>query len=89
MKFVLDIGCEKTPGMIHGIRSMTYIGIDSDTSIKPPFQDNGVFLYADARYLPFRNEIFNTIFALQVLEHIHDYASAINELYRCSKKMQL
>ena len=36
--------------------------------------------------MPFENNIFNTIFATEVFEHIHDLETALNEIYRVLKK---
>ena len=41
---------------------------------------------SDGLALPFRNESFNTIFCLEVLEHVKEPSIAIEEIFRILKK---
>ena len=44
------------------------------------------FVMCDAQYLPFRANIFRTVFSSHVIEHVHDPFLMLKEMVRCSKK---
>jgi ubiquinone/menaquinone biosynthesis C-methylase UbiE len=48
-------------------------------------EDNVVLLQADVRKLPFRSSCFDKIICTEVLEHLRDPVSAIEEFYRALK----
>lgn len=86
---VLDIGCGigyfffllKDSG--HSV-----IGMDSDVpSLKTArLYQNGNFICADIRNLPFKNESFTVLLASEVLEHLPSEDAAVTELYRTLAK---
>jgi len=43
------------------------------------------FVLADTNHLPFRSNSFNIIIALEVIEHLSDPFTFMNNIYRCSK----
>ncbi len=43
------------------------------------------FLVADARKLPFKNKLFDTVICVEALEHIPDNSKAVAEVKRCLK----
>jgi MPBQ/MSBQ methyltransferase len=51
-------------------------------NLRPEDDPEKVYLLGDGRYLPFRDEIFDVITILNVLEHVPDYRLMINEAIR-------
>jgi len=47
---------------------------------------SAVNIIADAHYLPFRNEVFDRIFCIEVLEHLNSPLKALNEIRRVLNK---
>lgn len=43
-------------------------------------------LLADAHFLPFKNESFDLVFSMQVLEHVHSPWLVVQEVFRVTKK---
>ncbi len=89
---VLDVGCHSgtfTNVILNKIGSRDIYGIDiSPEAIKLaqkriPF---GHFEVADATKLPFKSDLFDAVFCLEVLEHVDDPLSALREIYRVMKK---
>jgi SAM-dependent methyltransferase len=84
---LLDYGCGKMPYkkfILENSNVSEYIGIDIENALdykgdKPNFTWKG-------DTLPFENETFDTIFATEVFEHIHDLDFALIEIYRVLKK---
>lgn len=64
------------------------IGIDASLgAIKyASAHKSGKYLCADFFEMPFRDGVFGTVTAIEVLEHLHDPRSALLELNRCLKK---
>lgn len=54
------------------------IAIDADT-------ERSVDIFADARYLPFKNNSIENVLCIAVLEHIYQTQDVINEIYRIMK----
>jgi len=69
----LDVGC--------GIIQQGHINID----IEKPKVINGNFIKADGQYLPFRNNVFDTVYCFHVIEHIKNPYLLIDELVRVAK----
>lgn len=89
---VLDIGCHGgtfTQVILGKINSRNIYGIDvSHQAIdyikkKIPY---GNFQVARAEKLPFKDDYFDAIFCLEVLEHVDDPVSAVREIKRVLKK---
>ena len=68
--FRLDVGC--------GHHKMGEIGIDRERT-------ESVDVLADARVLPFRDDVFDCVIAHHVLEHIPEVTQAVLELKRVAK----
>ena len=43
-------------------------------------------IIADVTYLPFKNSSFDTVLAIEIIEHLQNMESAINEIKRVSKE---
>lgn len=68
--FSLDVGCGK--------HKLGNIGIDIEKS-------SDADIIADAHFLPFRNETFDKVIALAVLEHVDNPVRSTEELFRVCK----
>lgn len=91
---VLDCGCGE--GFLTKIISELYdceiYGLDIDEDLLEAARqnigdkNNVVFQHGDIINLPFRNETFDKIILMEVLEHIPDDAGALRELHRVLRK---
>jgi len=85
---LLDIGCNKGQ-LLKSIRNTNkqckLFGVDIEPGILSLKIDNCDFRVSDVTNLPFENNSFNIVFALSILEHIHDLDSAIKEISRVLK----
>ncbi len=88
---ILDVGC--AGGMITGriqneIPGAKIFGVDlykkAIIYAKKKYPDIN-FILADAHQLPFRNNVFDMVVAIETLEHLHDPGKAIKEIYRVLK----
>ena len=92
---VLDLGCN-TGFVLEEIRNLNYLseyyGIDTVDKFPTTVIEKSNFRVADARNLPFDNDYFDVVFAMDTLEHIKEYEVAINEIWRvlklCQKKIK-
>ena len=89
---VLDIGCHGgtfTNVILSKIGTKKIYGIDISYSAieyaKKKIPD-GHFKVADAVNLPFKNNFFDTVLCLEVLEHVDDPSKVVDEIYRVLKK---
>lgn len=84
---LLELGCGLgyTASLLS--RTANVIGIDSSYEgvYHTSRRVNGHFICADARYLPFRERIFDIIVAKDIFEHFDDDILAFRELARVSK----
>jgi len=81
--FILDIGCGD--GIYLQDIKCKKVGLDiSITNLKKAKQrnPNGLFVLGDAENLPFKNEIFDHTFIVQVLHHLPDYKRCFREVNR-------
>lgn len=89
---LLDLGCadgttarhihEKFPNL-----KITGIDLYKDAIKFAKRFDSGInFVRADAHKMPFGDNYFNTVIALEVLEHMHDSAGVLKEIHRVLKK---
>lgn len=93
--FYLDIGSGSGYVVIEAAkRGVNGIGIDLSVegvrkaksfALQNKVDENSLFILAGAEKLPFKNEVFNGITLIMVLEHIIDDALAIKEIYRVLK----
>jgi len=85
---VLDIGCNTGHLLITIRKSNTNCecwGIDVEPKISTLKIKNCKFHVADVKKLPFQDDYFTVIFALDVLEHVKDVDVAIKEIHRILK----
>ena len=89
---VLDIGCHGgtfTQRLLGKLQTKDIYGIDISPSAvtlikkRLPF---GKFQVADAQKLPFQDNFFEAVFCLEVLEHVDDPISVLQEVKRVLKK---
>lgn len=79
---VLDIGCGNKPYSIFFKNSTTdYIGCDIVQS-----SENCVDYLCPANQLCFDDNLFDTVFSTQVMEHVADYPGMVSEAFRILKK---
>ncbi len=85
---ILDIGCN-TGYLLRKIRNVNTKcecwGIDIEPKIITLNIENCQFRVADVTKMPFKDNFFDIIFALSILEHIKDLKSAIKEISRVLK----
>jgi SAM-dependent methyltransferase len=62
-----------------------YYGIDI-VGAKDFGYDNRDITSFDGKHIPFENQLFDAVICTEVLEHVQDYQSLIDEIYRVSKK---
>ena len=83
---VLDIGCAGHKGLVHQkIRSSgkCVIGLDIDNEeIVKLSKAGGDYTTADAEYLPFKNESFDTVVLGEVIEHFSYPNRLLEECHR-------
>lgn len=75
---ILDIGCNK--GYFHSLMNGDVYGIDIEVT---NYRDK--VINADAQYMPFKNNVFDTVFAGEVIEHIPDPYLFLQEVKRVLK----
>lgn len=89
---LLDIGCG-IGEYINNIVQMNEkkywgVGIDIDSaSISERRLNHADFVLATADYLPFRPNLFNTVFMVESLEHFKDQAKALSEASKVVSKL--
>lgn len=84
--FILDIGCgngDKIDYIKELEATKLIIGIDIAKNILR-YKDNRIC--ADAQYLPFKSNIFDSIICSEILEHLHCPEICIKEIKRTLKK---
>ena len=83
---ILDIGCAGHKGLVHQkIRSSgkRVIGLDIDhEEIVKLSRAGGDYTTADAEYLPFKNESFDTVVLGEIIEHFSCPTRLLEECYR-------
>ncbi len=87
-KLVVDIGCgaRRGPYILSGIASkVVATDISQETiiySAKEWPRNNLSYITTDAKFLPFKNDSFDCVISLEVIEHINDYESFLSEVKR-------
>ena len=73
---ILDLGCGKKPYQPFFLdRSALYLGVDASPS-------ESVDVLCSGEKLPFKRSCFSASLCLQVLEHVDDPKTVINEIFR-------
>lgn len=86
-KLILEVGSGISP-IITGSDIVVY----SDLSVRAihilkHHLGRGFFVVADARYLPFRKNVFSHLICSEVLEHLERDGDAIRELWRVAERI--
>jgi hypothetical protein len=78
---VLDVGAGERPKLSLYRRDVLFISLDIE-------RKEGIDIVGDARALPFRDKCFDTLVALDLLEHLRESerSKAINEFKRVAKR---
>lgn len=86
-KNILDVGCGTGQLSYELSRKSKYvIGIDTSLAFKDRTRSNNVdFIRADCHYLPFKDETFEIVISIGMLEHVADYERSIFEMKRVLK----
>lgn len=88
---VLDIGCHAglfTKKILDNSKIQQIYGIDisrSAISLAQKRIKNGKFFVADARSLPFKDDFFDYVFCIEMLEHVQNPQKVIREIKRVLK----
>lgn len=81
---VLDIGCGEKPYRdIFSSRIDSYIGVDLPQTVHAK---HAIDIFANAHYLPFKKNTFDTVLCLEVLEHVEMPLEVLKEIYGVLKK---
>ena len=89
---ILDIGCHGglfTSFLVKGTKAKKVYGIDvSKEAIKLAKKriNKGIFRVANAHRLPFKKNLFDGVFCMEVLEHVENPRTVLNEMRRVMKK---
>lgn len=76
---VLDVGC-RDKSLKEFCGTKYYVGLDISTMYSPD-------VVADANHLPFKDDCFDTVCLLEVLEHVECPMSVLREVARVGKKV--
>ena len=85
---LLDVGCGTGRYAKLFSKNFNYTGIDaSDNMIKLAKKKNCNVYFGDCKKrIPFKNNSFDIVVSIGVLEHLGDYTHALHEMKRVSKK---
>jgi len=82
---VLDIGCGQSPYRYLLNKSETeYKGIDVAEASSFDYINNDITLF-DGEQIPFKDTTFDAIICTEVLEHVYNYQTLVDEMYRVCK----
>lgn len=82
---LLDLGCGESPyRFLVNEKSNTYFGIDIADAAKFDYYRKDVTRF-DGKTIPFEDNYFDNIICTEVLEHVEDYQTLIDEVYRVLK----
>lgn len=85
-KLILDVGCGKGQFALDLSRNAKFVvGVDTSQAFKDKDDKNCCFINADCHHLPFKNESFDIVTTIGMLEHIEGYEDAIIEMKRVLK----
>lgn len=82
---VLDIGCGQSPyRYLLNASATEYKGIDVVEASSFDYVNNDITLF-DGEIIPFEDNTFDAIICTEVLEHVYNYQTLVDEMYRVSK----
>jgi SAM-dependent methyltransferase len=82
---VLDIGCGQSPYRYLLNQSVTeYKGIDVVEASSFDYANNDIILF-NGEHIPFPDNIFDAVICTEVLEHVYNYQTLVDEMYRVCK----
>jgi len=87
--FILDSGCGSGRYLKKTSSEQSFVGLDISLEMLKVAKNelkNGFFVAGELEYLPFKDNVFDEIICVRVLQHIRDQQKAINELSRICKK---
>lgn len=82
--YLLDFGCGVKPYREY-FKVDKYVGVDVINK-GHSHENEQIDIYFDGNHLPFKNEIFDSVFCSEVFEHIFDLEGVLRELSRVLKK---
>jgi ubiquinone/menaquinone biosynthesis C-methylase UbiE len=82
---VLDVGCGSKPYQDCFPLASAYIGIDVETS-GHDHENSKVDVFYDGMSIPFTNESFDSVVCFEVLEHVKDPKTILEEINRVIKE---
>ena len=82
---VLDIGCGQSPyRYLLNAAKTEYKGIDVVEASSFDYKNNDITLF-DGEIIPFEDNTFDAIICTEVLEHVFNYQTLVDEMYRVCK----
>lgn len=84
----LDAGCGNGRFLTHTAPGQPFVGMDLSLEMVKLARHNlgrGMFVVGELEHLPFRNDVFDEIVSVRVLQHIKDQQRAVKELARTCK----
>lgn len=82
---VLDVGCGASPyKFLFDVDRTQYTGIDIEQSIRFGYSNTTAVLF-DGAHIPFPQATYDGVICTEVLEHVLDYQTLIDEIYRVMK----
>ena len=81
---ILDVGCGSKPYLHLFKKNKPYIGVDVYIS-GHDHTTSRVDVYYDGKNLPFEDESFSNVVIFEVLEHVEDVDTMLNEIHRVIK----
>jgi len=87
---ILDVGCGLGYGskmLYDDYKSVIAFDISKDAILYAKKKYKGpIYLRADAQTLPFKDEIFDSVVALEIIEHVNSDIQMLKEIFRVLKK---
>lgn len=82
---LLDLGCGESPyRFLVNEKSNIYFGVDIADAAKFDYDRKDV-THFDGKNIPFEDNYFDNMMCTEVLEHVEDYQTLVNEVYRVLK----